>query len=250
MSERIALAEKDTIEHLRLEKLFSAIEDSLMANGQRQHILSVENEFEKVARTQILIKHNHRIFLLTSLILLVVLLAAALIYRNKHRYDRLINDLKKESQNHINDINILKQNIDHLKIRDSQLKDFITSHMGMMQEMIDECYRGANIKQIKHTIEEIVRFQKGNDSQWLKLFSYIDAEYSDIISITRHDYPHLSDKDLLLLALTTLDCSCIQIATILGYSNVSSVGPIRQRLAQKMKLEGPLYDYIQQFKQP
>ena len=47
----LALAEKDTIEHLRLEKLFSAIEDSLMANGQRQHILSVENEFEKVART-------------------------------------------------------------------------------------------------------------------------------------------------------------------------------------------------------
>ena len=247
MSE-LALAENDTVEHLKLEKRISDVEDSLMIDENKQHILAVENEFEKVARTQIQSKHNHRIFLLTSLILLVVLLAAALIYRNKHRYDSLINDLKKESQNHINDINTLKLNIDHLKIRDSQLKDFITSHMGMMQEMIDECYHGANIKQIKHTIEGIVRFQKGNDSQWLKLFSYIDAEYSDIISITRRNYPHLSDKDLLLLALTTLDCSCIQIATILGYSNISSVGPIRQRLAKKMQLDGSLNLYIQQFK--
>ena len=244
----LALAEKDTLEHLRLEKKFSAIEDSLMANGQKQHILAVENEFEKTSRIHIQTQQKHRMLLLAVLILFVSLLAVILIYRYKHRYDRLISDLKKESQNHINDINALKQNIDQLKIRDNQLKDFITSHMGMMQEMIDECYRGANIKQIKHTIEEIVRFQKGNNSQWLKLFSYIDAEYGDIISITRHNYPLLSDKELLLLALTTLNCSCIQIATILGYSNISSVGPIRQRLAKKMQLDGSLNLYIQQFK--
>ena len=244
----LALAEKDTLEHLRLEKEFCAIEDSLMANGQKQHILAVENEFDKAARTRIHTQQNKRIFLMTCFILLAALFAAALFYHNKHRYDRLINELKMESQNHISDINTLKQNIDQLKIRDNQLKDFITSHMGMMREMIDECYRGANVKQIKHTIEEIVRFQKGNNSQWLKLFSYIDAEYGNIMSITKHNYPLLSDKELLLLALTTLNCSCIQIATILGYSNISSVGPIRQRLAKKMQLDGSLNQYIQQFK--
>jgi hypothetical protein len=118
----------------------------------------------------------------------------------------------------------------------------------MMREMIDECYSGANVKQLKNKIEEIVKFQQGKDSQWLKLFSYIDLEYGNIITTTRHNFPQLSEKDLMLLALTTLDCSCIQIATILGYSNITSVGPIRQRLAKKMNLDGSLMTYIQQFK--
>ena len=244
----LALAEKDTLEHLRLEKELSAIEDSLMANGKKQHILAVENEFDKAARTRIHTQQNKRIFLMTCFILLAALFAAALFYHNKHRYDRLINELKMESQNHISDINTLKQNIDQLKIRDNQLKDFITSHMGMMREMIDECYRGANVKQIKHTIEEIVRFQKGNNSQWLKLFSYIDLEYGNIMSMTKQHFPQLNEKELMLLALTTLDCSCIQIATILGYSNASSIGPIRQRLAKKMNIDGSLMQYIRQFK--
>ena len=73
---------------------------------------------------------------------------------------------------------------------------------------------------------------------------YIDAEYNGIISKTRNAYPQLNDKDLLLIALTTTGFSYIQIAIIMGYTNATSIGTIKQRLAQKMHLDGSLNDYI------
>lgn len=73
-------------------------------------------------------------------------------------------------------------------------------------------------------------------------------EYNGIISKTNECYPELNDKDLLLIALSIMDFSCIQIAIILGYSNQSSVGTIRKRLCEKMKLEGTFNDYIAKFK--
>jgi hypothetical protein len=50
------------------------------------------------------------------------------------------------------------------------------------------------------------------------------------------------------LTLSTLDFSCVQIALIMGYSNATSVGPIRQRLAQKLGLEGNLMQYIDEYR--
>ena len=82
------------------------------------------------------------------------------------------------------------------------------------------------------------------EKKWILLFDYIDAEKNGIISRTRASYPMLNDKDLLLIALISLDFSYIHIAIILGYSNATSVSTIKQRLAKKMHLNISLNDYI------
>ena len=109
--------------------------------------------------------------------------------------------------------------------------------------MIEACYHNPNSK-LSDQVKRIVQFQHTNKQQWTQLYHYIDAEYNDIISKTREAYPQLSDKDLLLIALTTTGFSYIQIAIILGYANATSVGTIKQRLAKKMRLMGSLNDYI------
>ena len=164
-------------------------------------------------------------------------------YHHKHRYGKIIKDIKQQSANQLNDLSILNDNIENLKIRDNQLKGFITSHLALMREMIEACYHSPQSK-LTEQVKKIVQFQHDNQQQWTQLYHYIDAEYNGIISKTRNAYPQLNDKDLLLIALTSTGFSYIQIAIIMGYTNATSIGTIKQRLAQKMHLDGSLNDYI------
>ena len=82
------------------------------------------------------------------------------------------------------------------------------------------------------------------------LYDYIDDEYNGIMSKTRIRFPQLNQKDLLLIALTCLEFSYIQSAIIMGYSNHTSIGTLKHRLAEKMELDGSLNDYIHYFNHP
>ena len=72
-------------------------------------------------------------------------------------------------------------------------------------------------------------------------------EYGNIITNTRANYPSLSEKDLLLLSMVTLDFSYVQMAMILGYNNATTMSSMKQRLAKKMGLGHSLNEYIEQF---
>lgn len=67
------------------------------------------------------------------------------------------------------------------------------------------------------------------------------------MTITRQQYPQLNDKDLLLIALTCLDFSYIQMAIILGYTNHTSIAPVKKRLADKMGIDCSLNEYTASF---
>ena len=246
----IARARGDIEASQYYDRLGDRLEDSLLSLDTLFKITSMEDSTVEQSHHTMKKKHESLVWkiLLLCLAMLAVLALLLSVFVKKYRYKKLATELSHSYLSQSNELTAHQEKIKALDIRDSELKDFITSNINMMREMIDECYSGANVKQLKNKIEEIVKFQQGKDSQWLKLFSYIDLEYGNIITTTRHNFPQLSEKDLMLLALTTLDCSCIQIATILGYSNITSVGPIRQRLAKKMNLDGSLITYIQQFK--
>ncbi len=246
----IARARGDIEASRYYDQLGDHLEDSILSLDFSFKITSMEDAVVEQSHHTMKKKHESLVWklLLLCLAMLAVLALSLSVFIKKYRYKKLATELSHSYVSQNNELIAHQEKIKALDIRDSELKDFITSNINMMREMIDECYSGTNIKQLKSKIEEIVKFQHGKNTQWLKLFSYIDLEYGNIISTTRRNYPQLSEKDLMLLALTTLDCSCIQIATILGYSNITSVGPIRQRLAKKMNLDGSLMTYIQQFK--
>ena len=209
--------------------MFSIIESEVKYNEQQIY------QQEKAQRNRMLI---------LALISSALLLLALLLYRRSHRYDRLVLELKDQSQNQMQDLTDMQQSINELQINDERLKGFISSHMGMMREIIEACYHEPN-NRIAENMKRIVKFQDNNKDNWVKLFDYIDLEHNNIMTRTRQNYPELNDRELLLLALTCMGFTYIQIAIIMGYSNATSVSVIKQRLVKKMGLDCSLNEYIQ-----
>ena len=244
---QIAKAEGDSIKYLRLSyqcdrNTLALINDTNIVNVMYAELSSdqdYQDELEEERENR-----NKITAAIAGSIILALLLLALLFYRRAHRYDKLVLELKDRSQSQINDLSNLQDNINELKINDERLKGFILSHMGMMREMIEACYHEPN-NRIAENMKRIVKFQDSNKDNWVKLYDYIDLEHNNIMSRTRENYPELNDRELLLLALTCMGFSYIQIAIIMGYSNATSVSVIKQRLVKKMGLDCSLNDYIQ-----
>ena len=198
-----------------------------------------KNEQEQKRRTR-----NYFLWAIASAIILSLLLLALLLYLRNHRYDKLVLELKDQSQSQMQDLTDMQQSINELQINDERLKGFISSHVGMMREIIEACYHEPN-NRIAENMKRIVKFQDSNKDNWVRLFDYIDLEHNNIMTRTRENYPDLNDRELLLLALTCMGFTYIQIAIIMGYSNATSVSVIKQRLVKKMGLDCSLNEYIQ-----
>ena len=244
---QIYKARGDSMRYLKLSyqcdrNTFALINDTNIIN-----VMSAELSFDKNYQDgleRIQENRNKLVAAIAGTIMLALLLLALLFYRRAHRYDKLVLELKDRSQSQINDLSNLQDNINELKINDERLKGFILSHMGMMREMIEACYHEPN-NRIAENMKRIVKFQDSNKDNWVKLYDYIDLEHNNIMSRTRENYPELNDRELLLLALTCMGFSYIQIAIIMGYSNATSVSVIKQRLVKKMGLDCSLNEYIQ-----
>ena len=243
----IAKAKGDSIAYLHLINECSNLSFKLMRDPDILNIMYAENDFDR-QHTQSIEQKRRQSRLISMAISAAVILAlialAAVFYWRSHRYDKLVVELKDQSQSQMNDLTGLQGNISEMKINDERLKGFIASNMGMMREMIEACYHEPN-NRIAENMKRIVKFQDSNRDNWVKLYDYIDLEHDNIMTRTRENYPQLNDRELLLLALTCMGFTYIQIAIIMGYSNATSVSVIKQRLVKKMGLDCSLNEYIQ-----
>lgn len=243
----IAHAQGDLQTELQQRYEQKKISDSLMADEEKLNIMHVEDSCEKKHDEQLINernRHNNVLAAIVGFIIISLIIFALYFYRRAHRYDNLVLELKDQSRSQISDLSELQHSINELKINDERLKMFISSNLGMMREMIETCYHEPN-NRIAESMKRIVKFQDSNKDNWVKLYDYIDMEHNNIMTRTRQNYPNLDDKDLLLLALTTMGFTYIQTAIIMGYSNATSVSVLKQRLAKKMGLDCTLNEYIE-----
>ena len=244
----IAIAKGDSSTYLRLYYECNKLTRSTMNDHGILNIMYAENQIDQ-AHAQEEEAKQRKMYATAAAVILSLLALALIFYRRSHRYDKLVLELKDQSQSQMNDLTGLQGNISELKINDERLKGFIASNMGMMREMIEACYHEPN-NRIAESMKRIVKFQDSNRDNWVKLYDYIDLEHNNIMTLTRQRYPQLNDRDLLLLALTCMGFSYIQTAIIMGYSNATSVSVIKQRLAKKMGLDCTLNEYINQYADP
>lgn len=240
---QIAKARGNMREYYKLSHKCDSIDAESIRNQDIIKVMYAELDWEKQFKEKQDADRRTRYYFMAGMMLLLLLLAL-LFYRRAHRYDKLVLELKDQSRNQLQDLSGLQGSINELKINDERLKSFISSHMGMMREMIDACYHEPN-NRIAENMKRIVKFQDSNRENWVKLYDYIDMEHNNIMTRTREQYPQLNEKDLLLLALTCMGYSYIQTAIIMGYSNATSVSVIKQRLAKKMGLDCSLNEYIE-----
>ena len=242
----LALANGDTITYLKLNQESELIADSLKSNVEKLNIYDIDQKFDKevsriIQKKQI--KAKRLLIGVSILVALMMLLLLLMYYRKVHRYDILIDELRKEAleaNNH--------QSLD-LKptISDQHLKDFISEHTALMREVIEECYHAPN-SVVSKNIQDIVKYQEKNKDAWVNMFPYIDMENNNIMTITKKDFPQLDEKDLMIVALTAMGYSCAQIAIILGYSSARGITTIRNRVAKKMGIDCRLVEYVEKFK--
>jgi hypothetical protein len=182
-----------------------------------------------------------------SLIAVIVIALLALAYLRRIRNTKaIIRALKKESDTQIATLSSVQQKIDAYRIDNQKIKDFVNKQLEMLREITAACYHDPQNK-LGRQVREILQFNDNNQRNWEGLYDYIDVEYNNIMSTTRKYYPQLDDKDMLLLALSCLGFTYVQIAMIMGYTNATSIGTLKSRLAAKMELDGSLNDYISSF---
>ena len=244
-----ALAQGDTVAWLKNNEQSQLIADSLKSNQEKIKLLKIEKSYDE--RNEILNsakQHSTRIVLYTIILVVSLLLFAAALwyYNRKHRYDKLIVQLRKECDNQTHDLSHLQQKYDELIINDQGLKEFITAHTAMLRQIIESAYHAPK-NALSNEIKQIVKLQDNNSDNWVKLFSYLDNEYHSIMKLTHDNYPQLNNRELLMIALTRLGYTCAQIAIILDYSNATSISTIRKRIAQKMGISYSLLEYVSLF---
>ncbi len=236
----------DSLAYLSMKEEEKRISDSLIANQSKSLIIKTEKDFDKsIYENQIkdisALKEFGLFFIPLVTIFLLVLLYKHL--HNSLKYNYIINQLKRESEAQLDSLDRLQNNLNQLEIKDLRIKEFTSTQIDMIREIIIACYHEPRNK-LSQKLKDILEFQENNKQQWLQIYSYLDAEYNNIMTYTRSNYPQLNDRELLLLALCCLKFSYIQIAIILGYSNPTSVGTTKLRIAEKMGINMTLNEYI------
>ncbi len=249
----IALARGDSATYRAMEQKCGFKNDSLQMLETPIKLMQAEDTINK-ATTQQSYKQRRILsnWLVATCLACLVLIAVVvlIVYRSQHRYDMLITELAALAPNTAQPISGDNQRnkLEELGIQDHELKDFFDYHTRLMRELTELCSRDADVKPVQE-IKKAIRYQEQHQYIWAKLNDYIDLKYNGIMSRAKQDHPQLNDRDLLLLALSTLDFSCAQIAIIMGYANPTSIGVIRQRLAKKMGLAESLMQYIERYAQ-
>ena len=247
----MASARGDNDEFNELDNQCKQFSDSLLALETPTLILKTENDINKRSEHETLMKQLAAIKSRNTLCWLLGVLAlivAACIWRLKQRkhQKQQIQQRLDSALSQIEELKQLQEKLQCHNINDDVLKDLLDSNIDMMKDLLEESYHFGNNSNSKK-IREIVQFQSANKEKWTKLFGYLDMEYGNIITNTRANYPSLSEKDLLLLSMVTLDFSYVQMAMILGYNNATTMSSMKQRLAKKMGLGHSLNEYIEQF---
>ena len=245
----VALARKDTVSYMRYQNQEKQISDTLLANSDKLKISATENDFitqdekNKLRNSRQL---RHLIFFILTVTILLFAVMGLVYVKRLRTYRQLINELKNESDSQLNTLNQLQQNLGTLKNVDEPIKEFINTQLSLLRDITVACYHEPQNK-LSNQLKDMLQFNESNRQNWVGLYDYIDVEYNNIMTITRKKYPHLNDKDMLLLALSCLGFSYVQIAIIMGYSNHTSIGTLKYRLAEKMNLDGSLNDYINDY---
>ena len=249
----IALAYGDTSSYLAYKSECKRKSDSLQSLNTPLSIFSVEDDVEHQSKLALRLSQQvstHWNKILVSMVFIIMIAGSAFFIRRRISHQKQLRQLHMLLESAHSQIIEMKLSLNELKkldIKDSKLKEFLNSYMGMMRGLMEECYHQPKLKHSQN-IKNIIEFQHDNNNMWETLYDYIDIEYDGIISKTKANYPQLNDKELLLIALTTLQFSYIQIAMVLGYANATTISGNKQRVAKKMNLDCSLNDYINQFK--
>ncbi len=249
----IAAVRGDKDRSKALKEECNRLSDSIQSLDAPLVIIKNEKKMDERLKNQALKSTNESknwTFKLILVSILIAVLSAVVLFVRRKKHDKIIiglNQLLQESTSQLDQTRLSLEELNKLNVKETKLREFLESYMSLMRDLMEECYRDPKIKPTGR-IRKAIKFQNNNRDKWQKLFGYIDIEFNNIITVTKDRYPQIDDRDLLLISLTALKFSYIQMSLVLGYANATTIGSSKQRLAKKMGLDCSLNEYIDSFK--
>lgn len=226
----------------RLSNKSRNINERIVAAAYDENIYSLEKEldYQKIASERDKAEERQKISILVSLLAVSSLGAAILILYSRNK------KLKAEGVLLLASIRSYEHDAAakaSLTVKNEQTEPIMRDMVALIGELNDTYFRygttGAFPDKIKAVIE---KFFPKKDTPG-RIYAICDNLYPGALADIRSTYPHLTENDIFLIALMACGLPTGAVCAIKRVSE-NAVNVHKSRVASKMKLDGPLSDFV------
>ena len=125
------------------------------------------------------------------------------------------------------------------------LNIILQNHINVIKELLDSLFRNEkNVNKFISDFKDAFSIAKLSNNFWQDICAYADKVNNNVITRIKSMYPILSEDEINYITLISLDFSYIEITVCMGYSNYRYISTKSARIAEKMRIDCSLSEYI------
>ena len=218
------------------------INERIVSSAYDENIYSLEKEldYQKIASERDRAEERQKISILVSLLVLSFLGAVVLIL-----YSR-IKKLKAEGALLLASIRSYEHDTAakaSLAVKNEQTGPIMRDMVALIGELNDSYFRYGSTSAFPEKIKDVIeKFFPKKDTPG-RIYAICESLYPGVLADIRSTYPHLTDNDMLLIALMACGLPTGAVCAIKRVTE-NSVNVHKSRVASKMKLNRSLSDFV------
>ena len=218
------------------------INDRIVAAAYDENIYSLEKEldFQKIASERDKAEERQKISILVSLLAVSFLGTAVLILYSRNKKLRAEGALLLASIRSYEHDAAAKAS---LTVKNEQTEPIMRDMVALIGELNDSYFRYGSTSAFPEKIKAVIeKFFPKKDTPG-RIYAICDNLYPGVLADIRSTYPHLTENDIFLIALMACGLPTGAVCAIKRVTE-NAVNVHKSRVASKMKLDGPLSDFV------